>query len=85
MADGDWGPSEHRGLDGLALVLGLGGAGRGSPRRPAAALPGHRSASPGDIIDLTSAQAAAGSAPEAGWLPSHGAPRSGRPDDDPLD
>ena len=80
MADGDWGPSEHRGLDGLALVLGLGGAGRGSSRRPAAALPVRRPASPEDIIDLTLDQAAAGSAPEAGRLPSHGAPRSGRPD-----
>ena len=77
MADGDCAPFEVPGLPGLARVLGLGGAGRGSPRRPAAALPGHRSASPGDIIDLTSAQAAAGSAPEAGRLPSHGAPRSG--------
>jgi hypothetical protein len=47
MADGDCGPFEVPGLDGLARVLGLGGAGRGSPRRPAAALPGYRSASPG--------------------------------------
>ena len=83
MRDGHCGPFEVPGLDGLARVLGLGGAGRGPPRRPAAALPGHRSASPGDIIAIFSDQAAAGSAPEAGGLPSHGAPRSGRPDDDP--
>ncbi len=80
MIDGRLSSGEHRGLDGLARVLGLGGAGRGSSRRPAAALPGCRSASPEDILDLTLDQAAAGSAPEAGGLPSHGAPRSGRPD-----
>jgi hypothetical protein len=80
MRDGDCGPFKVPGLDGLARVLGLGGAGRGSSRRPAAALPGCRSASPEDILDLTLDQAAAGSAPEAGGLPSHGAPRSGRPD-----
>ena len=83
MADGDCAPFEVPGLPGLARVLGLGGAGRGSPCRPAAALPGCRPASPGDIIAIFSDQAAAGSTPEAGGLPSHGAPRSGRPDDDP--